>query len=137
MNPYVLQLSHRLAAPPDRVWPAWTTAEGLARWWWPAWSPSIAVDLRVGGGYRIEAGEQKIIVEGRYLIIEPISHLRMSWVWTDGDGVGAEEEVDVNFVPDDGGTIVRLEHTGPWTSPEPADNYRLGWTSVLARFATE
>ncbi|QDP96380.1 SRPBCC domain-containing protein [Microlunatus elymi] len=131
MSPYTLQLEHEFAASPDRIWRAWTTEDGLAAWWWPTWSPTISIDLRVGGGYRIEAADPKIIVEGRYVIIEPVSHLRMTWIWTDPDGAGPEEEVDVTFAPEGVGTLIRLQHTGPWTSAEPADNYRQGWTSVL------
>ncbi|SDR92135.1 SRPBCC family protein [Microlunatus soli] len=136
MNPYALRLEHRFAAAVEQVWDAWTTESGLRRWWWPGWTPTIEVDLRVGGRYRIAAAAQRIVVRGEYLLVAPMTQLRFSWTWVDGAGgsdevVGEEELVDVGFVPDADGTLIRLEHTGPWTSAGPTDNYRQGWTSVL------
>src|SRR5262245_44126361 len=50
-----LHLEKTLAALPDRVFAACVEAEKLAEWWGPAGftSPSIEIDLRVGGRYRI------------------------------------------------------------------------------------
>ena len=52
----VLQLSHRFAAPRERVFDAWTNPEVLREWWAAAanMEPGDAqVDLREGGRYRL------------------------------------------------------------------------------------
>lgn len=146
MTSYELELDHQVPAALDRVWQAWTTKEGLQRWWWPGWSPTITVDFRVGGAYRIEATGQHIAVHGSYRLIEPPTpaggpaRLGFSWIWVDAVGTpqqesGPEESVDVTFTAVGSGTAIVLRHTGDWHSPEPAANYRLGWESVLQKLS--
>ena len=51
-----LELSHRFAAPREKVFEAWTDPEVLRRWWAaaPTWDTPLAeVDLREGGSYRL------------------------------------------------------------------------------------
>ena len=50
-----IHAQRRFAAPPERVFHAWTEPEALKRWWCPpGWTAAdIEVDLRVGGAYRI------------------------------------------------------------------------------------
>src|SRR5436305_5544900 len=51
-----LRLTRRLAAPRALVFAMWTDPEALAQWWGPQGftTPTIALDVRTGGGYRIE-----------------------------------------------------------------------------------
>ena len=50
-----LHLERIVPAPPERVFNALVTADELAKWWGPKGftSPSIELDPRVGGSYRI------------------------------------------------------------------------------------
>lgn len=52
-NGKTLILTRRLAAPPDRVWSAWTEADQLADWWGPEGFSSRVeqLDLRTGGNW--------------------------------------------------------------------------------------
>lgn len=137
MTEYELNHQQIFKAAPERLWQAWTTEEGLASWWWNGWpGTTYAIDLRVGGGYRIFTEPQGIGVHGEYLEIVPLQRLVFSWIWID-DGVDGDpnEQVEVTFVPVDGGTRVELRHTGPWTSRAPADSYRQGWEHVLGSLA--
>lgn len=130
---YPVNHQQTFKATPERLWQAWTTEEGLAAWWWNGWpTTTYAVDLRVGGGYRITAEPQQIGVHGQYLEILPLQRLVFSWIWVD-DGVDGDltEHVEVQFVPVGGGTRLELLHAGPWTSREPADNYLQGWQHVF------
>lgn len=131
-----LHVSHRVAAPPEAVWDAWTTASGLARWWWSGWADTrYDVDARVGGRYRITAPAAGISVAGEYLALDPPRRIEMTWVWSDDDGDGPIEHVVVELLPGSPGTIVEVHHRGPWATPEPSENYRQGWEHVLGRLA--
>lgn len=134
-----LRLHRVVAAPPARVWEAWTAEEGLASWWWHhLQDTTYAVDLRVGGDYRFEAASQGFGVTGEFLRIEEPHRLEMTWVWLDDGERGAIEKVVVTFTPEKHAASTRIDlvHTGPWTTPEPADNYAIGWSSTLDQLQT-
>ena len=50
-----LTLTREYAAPPERLWRAWTDAKALKQWWCPPGESVSAaeLDVRVGGGFRI------------------------------------------------------------------------------------
>jgi uncharacterized protein YndB with AHSA1/START domain len=132
-RPDTLQLERVVSAPPAQVWSAWTTEEGLASWWWSHWNDTTyAVDLRPGGTYLIETPSQGIGVTGEFLRIDEPHALEMTWVWIDDGDRSEVERVAVAFTPEDAAsTRISITHTGPWTTPEPAENYALGWNSTL------
>ena len=102
-------------APARIVWEAWTRPELMKRWWVPKSMPmtlrSLDLDVRVGGGYRLEFGDEgaeAMVFEGRYKEVEAPSRL----VWTN------EEEVDgavttVTFAERDGRTLVTVSELYP------------------------
>jgi uncharacterized protein YndB with AHSA1/START domain len=50
-----LELRRTLKVPADRVWRALTDPAALAAWFWPErFGTTVAIDLRVGGRYRID-----------------------------------------------------------------------------------
>jgi uncharacterized protein YndB with AHSA1/START domain len=131
-------LDVRLAidAPVERVWRAWSSAEGLSSWWWAHWGDvAVAADVRVGGGYRMEAPGHGVAVAGEYLVVEPEHRLAFTWIWTDDEGETRDEAVDVVFAAAGSGTVVSVRHTGPWSDGSAADAYRQGWEFVLAQLA--
>ncbi|WP_170219265.1 SRPBCC family protein [Nocardioides litoris] len=132
----VLTTTRTFAVPPERVWWAWTTAEGLATWWWTHLpGTTYAVEPRVGGRYRIEAGGAGFGVTGEVLEAEALRRLVVTWHWLDDGEPGEQERVEVVLTPVEGGTRLDLRHTGPWTTAQPAEDYRTGWTQVLDALA--
>lgn len=127
-----LTMQRTFAADRSAVWRAWTTAEGLATWWW-AHLPgtTYAVDARVGGGYRIEATAAGFGVTGEFLEVVAPERLVLSWSWLDDGVPGPVERVELTFTEVAGSTRLDLVHTGPWTTPQPAEDYRVGWTQTL------
>ncbi|TDE91654.1 hypothetical protein EXU48_16100 [Occultella glacieicola] len=129
-----LELTQRLDAPPERVWAAFATADGLRSWWWRHWDDvSVEVDARIGGGYRIEAPGAGITLHGTYLALEAPGHLAFTWEWEDGENSVPDEAVDVRIMPDGAGSLVRVRHSGPWADDAPADSYRQGWEFTLGQ----
>lgn len=130
-----LVLHRTLPAPPERVWWAWTTVEGLATWWWHHLpGTTYAVGLHVGGAYRIDAAGAGFGVAGEYLEVEAPRRLVSTWTWFDDGTPGPTERVEVELTPVDGGTRLDLVHSGPWTSAQAAQtiaDYRTGWGQTI------
>jgi uncharacterized protein YndB with AHSA1/START domain len=131
-----LVVEQHVPAEINRVWAAWTTAEGMAAWWWPQLSDTTyTIDVRAGGAYRIESAGAGIGVRGTYLSVEEPNELLISWIWLADDEPQAEERVRIQFTAThDNGTLVTITHQVV-DGPSSVENYRQGWENVLARLA--
>ena len=132
-----LRLQYRFEATPERVFHAWTQPEALRRWWCPAgWLPAeIAVDFRVGGGYRLsmvrERGVHLVTVEGRFLEIHPVHKLVYTWRWDGAFPDLPETRITVEFLPAPGGTDLMLRQEA---LPLPVCvRHVTGWLDAFAR----
>ena len=130
-----LTFTRTVATDPDTAFAAWTDPTELAGWWWPQWPDTeYALDVRVGGAYRIHSAQVGIGVRGEYVAVDRPDGFTMTWVWIEDDAApGTPEAVDtvqVTFVASDGGTTVTVVHT---TDESGAENYRQGWEDVLDR----
>src|SRR6185436_18034841 len=84
-----LVVTRTFNAPARIVFEAWTRPELFRRWWVPKSSGasllSCEMDVRVGGGYRLEFGHeastQPMAFFGRYIEVTPQSRL----VWTNDE----------------------------------------------------
>ena len=131
-----LEVATVIDAGRDRVWAAVASAGGLRTWWWRHWSDvTIEADVTAGGDYRIEAPAAGIVLEGRYLEVEPEERLAFSWRWSDDSGTSVDEAVEIVLTDDGDGTRVAVRHTGPWTDDAPAASYRQGWLFTLGELA--
>lgn len=104
-----LVISRVFDAPRERVWKAWTDPEIIKRWWGPEGfsSPSIRVDLRVGGKYVFAmhgpAGsewDKDMYSAGVYKDIVPNAKLVVTDYFSDENGNIQEPtayEADPNF----------------------------------------
>lgn len=80
-----LSISRFIAAPPQRIWAAWTQPRQLERWWIPAPMECQVVELQVrpGGGFVTrmrEAGSSDFVphLDACFLAVEPECRL----IWT-------------------------------------------------------
>lgn len=124
-----LVVTQQVPAPVDKVWAAWTSAEGWARWWWPHWPDTeYVVDARPGGSYvaRSATGGS---VEGEFIRLDPPHALEMTWRW---DGEPGDDTVLVVLSAQDDGTLVTVRHR---TLSTGVDDYRMGWEFVLGNLA--
>ena len=131
-----LRLTRVLPAPPDRVFDAWTREEHRLHWACPKGATLLSAesDLRVGGRHRLRMDVDGVphTAFGVYREIDRPRRLVYTWDWEEEDQRMGETVVTVEFVPVDGGTEVRLVHSGIPT-PESRDGHGKGWTSCLER----
>jgi|tagenome__1003787_1003787.scaffolds.fasta_scaffold20135143_2 uncharacterized protein YndB with AHSA1/START domain len=138
----VLHITHRFAAPRERVFDAWTNPEVLQQWWAasPTWdTPTAEIDLEEGGAYRLsmrtDSGETHT-VHGTYREVRRPERLAYTWSWEEGPEqamAGSENSlVTVEFVEDGDGTLVKLTHSG-FAGEEIRGMHEHGWNAVLDR----
>ena len=134
-----LEVSRRIAAPPERVFDAWLDAKALGRWLFA--TPDgvmerVEIDARVGGRFEIDErrGDQRAEHFGEYLEIDRPRRLVFSFAAMRDAGF---TRVTVTIVPDGDGSLLTLVHE---MDPEWADyeqRTREGWTKILAGLARE
>jgi uncharacterized protein YndB with AHSA1/START domain len=111
-----LVVTRTFNGPARIVFEAWTKPELFKRWWTPKSTGmsllSCEMDVRVGGGYRLEFGhaasEQPMTFFGRYIEVTP--HSRLVWTNEESDG-GAV--TTVTFEEKGGKTLLVLHERYP------------------------
>ena len=133
-----LVLRRTYAVSPERLYAAWTDPAQAQRFICPdgVSVPEIALDVRVGGAYRIvmdrEDGE-RFIVRGVYREVVPNAKLVMTWRWEEDDPRAERDTLlTVELLPHAGGTELVLTHA-ELASLESRERHEHGWTSVLAK----
>ncbi|MBO6900571.1 MAG: SRPBCC domain-containing protein [Rhizobiaceae bacterium] len=109
------------AATPDEVFEAWTTPEIIVQWFGLERDSlhSADIDLRPGGQWRFlhsKDAEKSTGFEGRYIDVKPQEKLIYTWAYVvehrNGEReVSPDSQVEVDFIPQGKGTIVRLVHS--------------------------
>lgn len=116
-----------IAAPPERVWEALTTAEHLGTWFGDA---GATIDLRPGGELvcRWERhGTVRAVIE----VVEPVTRFRFRWAGPLGEEpvAGNTTTVEFTLAPTAQGTKLRVVETGFTDLQVPPDarrRYRQG-----------
>ena len=135
-----MTLERTIRAPRERVFEAWTTESGLARWSAPegAEVAEAEVDLRVGGRWRIlmRAADGSAAWEavGVYREITPPGRLVYTHSWAT-DETPVETLVTVELHEAGEATRVVMLHEG-FLTEQARDGHREGWSSCLDRLET-
>jgi uncharacterized protein YndB with AHSA1/START domain len=126
-----IEITKQIEAPPERVFRALTDANELPRWF-----PSSAdSDPRTGGDYvlRFEFDDesQNHTHAGQYEDVTPGERVRYPW-----KGAFGETTVEFTLRPADGGTELRLFHSG-WgdEAAEARAMHEQGWQVFLNNLA--
>ena len=115
------------AAPPARVFAAWTEVDVLRRWFGCAtdtlWNVHLW-EVRVGGRIHVslDFGGRPFEVKGEFLVVEPPRRLQYRW--------SENETVEVLIEPRGGGSRLRLTHTFP-ADAEGRSLRSHGWSNAL------
>jgi uncharacterized protein YndB with AHSA1/START domain len=131
----VINAEIQIAAPPARVFAALTDPEQVAQWWGQRGMYRITRwhnDLRPGGKWRSEgvgADGKAFHVEGEYLEVDPPSLLVHSWSSSYCGGLNTIVRWELEA--HNGGTLVRLSHSGFAGNVQAAKDHSQGWSRVL------
>jgi uncharacterized protein YndB with AHSA1/START domain len=122
-----------IRATPERLFDAWTRPDELKRWWGPESVTCIdaAVDLTVGGGYRIAnqfPNGDVVWITGEFEVIARPD--RLVYTWRLGTEAGLSERVSVTFVARGRTTEVTVTHERIPGIPV-RDVHEQGWHSCL------
>lgn len=122
-----------IRATPERLFAAWTTPTQLRQWWGPAGVTCVdpAVDLRVGGRYRIgnRLPDGTVLwIGGTFEAVEP-PH-RLIYTWQIEGAAGAAERVTVRFEPRGAVTDVVVRHERI-ADPAAREQHLAGWIGCL------
>jgi uncharacterized protein YndB with AHSA1/START domain len=117
-----LVITRTFNAPARLLFQAWTTPELFKRWWVPksigVTLRSCEMDVRVGGGYRLEFGDdpaKPMAFFGKYVEVTPYSRL----AWTNDEGGEGGAVTTVTFEEKGGQTVLVLHELYP--TKEAAD----------------
>ncbi|MEM7121382.1 MAG: SRPBCC domain-containing protein [Pseudomonadota bacterium] len=124
-----LSFRKHLKQPPQKVWAAVATSDGLAAWLMPNDFAPVVGHAFTFTFHRADAPTIAHVVQGEVLEIDP-PH-RMVWSWKN-DTETAETTVTFTLEPTDGGTVLTLRHKSVST-PSNADELNAGWPTKLAR----
>jgi uncharacterized protein YndB with AHSA1/START domain len=123
----------QIDASPETVFAFFTEPDKLTRWL----ATEATLDPRPGGiNQQTHAGSRgAYYMRGEFLEVEPPSRVVFTWGYENPeiDVRPGGSTVEVTFEPADGGTLVRLVHTGLPESELAA--HREGWATMLARLA--
>jgi glutathione S-transferase len=119
----------------ERVFDAFTRKDAIQAWYGPEGFtvPSVAIDPKPGGKYRIEmhSPEGSVhVITGQFREVSRPEKLVFTWAWLDGAGVGPESLVTLTFKDKGGATEMTLVHSG-FATVEARDAHNGGWTSSL------
>jgi uncharacterized protein YndB with AHSA1/START domain len=132
-----LRMNRALAAPRSVVFTACTEPGELAKWWGPRGftAPSVEIDLRVGGSYRIamQPPEGELFyLSGEFREVDPPARLVYTFRWEDPDPEDRETVVTVSLRDLDDSTEFVLEQTG-FAAERRRALHDAGWTDALDR----
>lgn len=99
--------SIEIQVPPRVVW-HWVASQETLRQWI---SPSMEIDVRVGGTYRFSGPDGKTWISGKVLELEPQRCLILSWL-EEGSGWLGPARLVIRLSPTAAGTRVTIIHDG-------------------------
>jgi len=132
-----LRLERTIAAPPEKVFEAWTRPEVMSRWFAPTddyQAVVTALEPRPGGRYRVEMrhrGGNVQVVGGTFREVRAPERLVFTWAWEDKPEHG-ESQVTVSISKDGAGARLVLVHE-KLVSADSRKAHEQGWNGCLGR----
>jgi uncharacterized protein YndB with AHSA1/START domain len=129
-----------IAAPPERVWKAWT--EDINKWWTKpyyndhALVTGLYMEPQLGGRFIEKWGEEG---QGFLIghVIEWLPPTRLAYTWSERGWGGVVTVARLEFTSDNGGgTHIRFTHEGFERLPESEQTrhgYNEGWSELSSR----
>ena len=132
-----LGMKRVLPVPRSLVFKALTEPDELAKWWGPSGftSPSVKLDLRVGGSYRIAMQPPEgdlFYLSGEFSEVDPPARLAYTFRWEDPDPDDQETLVALSL-GDLGESTELVLDQGPLATEPRRALHNEGWTDALDR----
>ncbi len=132
-----LILTRFIRAPRERVFDAFVDPEMMKKWMCPRGMsvPEIAADARVGGRWRVSMRSrdgETYMAAGEYREIARPDRVAYTWQWEGAIAMPAETLITVSFSERDGGTELRMTHSG-FAAAALRDSHEGGWQSCFNR----
>jgi len=118
----VITFVRTFPVPPERVWRALSTQEGIEAWL----APTATIDPRLGGDVEMTFDAENV-VSGIITTWDPFTTLAHTWVINDE----IPSELRYELTPTAGGTELRLVHRK--LPDEMCGGYTPGWHAYLVR----
>jgi glutathione S-transferase len=134
-----LQQSRFIRAPREKVFDAFIDEAMLRQWHCPRGLsvPHSHSDARTGGAWQLQMlarDGSRFAVGGVYRELRRPERLVYTWAWQGENSPlnGVQTLVEVDFLESDGGTELRLRHSG-FPAAAASDAHAAGWRSTLNR----
>jgi uncharacterized protein YndB with AHSA1/START domain len=132
-----VHLERSLPAPRPLVFRMLTSPDLFARWWGPKGftAPSVALDVRVGGEYRIAMQPPEgsgFFIVGEFRRVDAPARLSYTFRYEDPDPDDQETIVTLRLEERDESTGLMVDQ-GPFLTEPRRALHRQGWTEALDR----
>jgi uncharacterized protein YndB with AHSA1/START domain len=133
-----LRYERLIAAPPERVFDAFTSPEGQREFYGtdaPGWVVDSRCELRVGGVWSVSFGPSRDALYHHRHVFEAIERPRrilIASTETRLDGSSFETSLEFRFEPRDGGTLLSVVHAG-FPTEELRDEHTRGVPNAFDR----
>jgi uncharacterized protein YndB with AHSA1/START domain len=123
-----------IAAPPERVFEALTDPKQAVQWWGKTERyhfSTFSLDARIGGKWSSAGTSPNMgpfTIEGEILELDPPRRVAYTWL---SSWMPKNTRVLWELKIKDGGTLVKLTHTGFAGDADGANNHSAGWNSIL------
>ncbi len=131
-EPLVVRRETHIAAPPATVFAFLIDPDKILRWM----GTDATADAHPGGLYLVNSvGRRNNNARGAFREVVPVHRLAYSFGWEGRDDVPPGSSlVEIDLIERNGGTLLRMTHTGLPNAEQVASHGR-GWAHYLARLA--
>jgi uncharacterized protein YndB with AHSA1/START domain len=129
----IVRRETQIAAPPATVFAFLTDPQKILSWM----GADATTEAHAGGLYLVKdvAGRPGRTARGQFREVVPVHRLAYSFGWDDDDEVPPGSSlVEIDLLDRDGGTLIRLTHTG-LPNPARCAAHTRGWTYYIDRLA--
>jgi uncharacterized protein YndB with AHSA1/START domain len=131
-EPLVVRRETQIAAPPATVFAFLTDPEKILNWM----GAEATTEAHPGGLYLVKGvGDRARVARGAFREVVPVHRLAYSFGWEgDEDLPPGSSLVEIDLIDRDGGTLLRMTHSGLPNATQCAGHDR-GWVHYLGRLA--